>query len=90
MRWRYSGVPTPCWVTAPPLTAIEHDEQLGGAQDLGNMVITHGVRPGLALSGGDSLAPQRWAQSAVNHVCGMTTSSTTHVRDSTSPRPIRS
>jgi tetratricopeptide (TPR) repeat protein len=45
--------------------AIESSDELGGEDDLLNIVITHAVRARLALSDGDLDAAERWARSAV-------------------------
>ena len=47
--------------------AIELSDELGGEDDLLNIVITHAVRARLALADGDLNAAERWARSAVEH-----------------------
>ena len=47
--------------------AIDLSDDLGGEDDLLNVVITHAVRARLALADGDHDAAERWARSAVEH-----------------------
>jgi tetratricopeptide (TPR) repeat protein len=47
--------------------AIQLSDELGGEDDLLNIVITHAVRARLALSDRDLNAAERWARSAVEH-----------------------
>ena len=47
--------------------AIALSDDLGGEDDLLNVVITHAVRARLALADGDHDAAERWARSAVEH-----------------------
>jgi class 3 adenylate cyclase/DNA-binding winged helix-turn-helix (wHTH) protein len=55
-------------------TAIELSDELGGEDDLLNIVTTHAVRARLALSDGDLDAAERWARSAVE--CAFRTDNT--------------
>jgi tetratricopeptide (TPR) repeat protein len=47
--------------------AVELSDELGGADDVFNVVITHAVRARLARADGDSSAAERWARRAVEH-----------------------
>jgi class 3 adenylate cyclase/tetratricopeptide (TPR) repeat protein len=47
--------------------AIEQSEQLGTAEDVLTLAMTHGVRSRLALADGSPDTAERWARSAVNH-----------------------
>jgi tetratricopeptide (TPR) repeat protein len=47
--------------------AIQSSDELGGEDDLLNIVITSAVRARLARSDGDLNAAERWARSAVDH-----------------------
>jgi class 3 adenylate cyclase/DNA-binding winged helix-turn-helix (wHTH) protein len=47
--------------------AIELSDELGGEDDVLNVVTTHAVRARLALADGDLDAAERWARSAVEH-----------------------
>jgi class 3 adenylate cyclase len=47
--------------------AVQLSDELGGEDDLVNVVITHAVRARLALADGDRSAAERWARSAVAH-----------------------
>jgi class 3 adenylate cyclase/DNA-binding SARP family transcriptional activator len=53
--------------TPAAIAAIELSEELGGSDDVVNLIITHGVRAHLALADGDGEAAERWARSAVDH-----------------------
>jgi tetratricopeptide (TPR) repeat protein len=47
--------------------AIALSDELGAADDVANLTITHRIRARIALSDGDAVAAAEWAQSAVNH-----------------------
>jgi ATP/maltotriose-dependent transcriptional regulator MalT len=53
--------------TAAATAAIDLSEELGGPEDVVNLIITHGVRARLALADGDGEAAERWARSAVEY-----------------------
>jgi class 3 adenylate cyclase/tetratricopeptide (TPR) repeat protein len=59
-QWRLGNVD-------PARAAIELAEELGATEDVGNFIITHGVRAQMALATGDGEAAERWARSALHH-----------------------
>jgi DNA-binding SARP family transcriptional activator/class 3 adenylate cyclase len=58
--WRLGNAPA-------AVAAIDLSEELGGPEDVVNLIITHGVRARLALADRDREAAERWARSAVDH-----------------------